>query len=817
MMRRVQRAMWLALVACLAVLGSGLVAAPAQAAPVAAASGASAASAAPAGRAVAPALSGSSFNPGYIISDTNFYDRYAMTEADIQTFLNTRIGGGCANANCLAVARTNTFDRAADAVCAPYRGAAAETTAAIIFKVQQACGISARVLLVTLQKEQGLLTNTAPSDAKVARAMGYACPDSAGGACDTLYAGLYNQIYWAGRQLVRYSNPPGTSNTYTWYPVGRPVAILYHPDSARCGASAVTIQNKATAALYYYTPYQPNAAALANLRTTGDGCSSYGNRNFWVYYNDYFGDPTTPAGSAYGVLSSVTGTQAGIAYSGWAVIPDAIDTTVHLAIEMGGIWTPLEADQPSTDAQAAFPDAGPNHGFSGVLPAAAGTRGFCLWASGLKAATVIGCRTVVVPPASPPVGQIESIVPAAGGFTISGWAVLPATPTAPAHLAVNIGPRWLSVEADQPGAAAADVAVPGAGTTHGFSAFIPASPGAQSFCLWASGVVGAVVLECRSVTVASAQAPQVVLSQVAPTVGGFTISGWAVQPGALTSQVHLAVNIGSRWLSVEADQPGATAAETAFPGAGTTHAFSATIPASPGTQSFCLWASGVDRAYQVECRSVTVAATPPPVAELNVQAIAGGFTVSGWAVLPSALTSPVHLAVNLGPQWISVEADQPGATGAEAAFPGAGTVHAYSATFMTPPGNQSFCLWASGIDRAYQLACRTVAVAAAAPPTGEMTVQPAPGGFTISGWAVLPSSLTTPVHMAVNIGPRWISVEADQPGATAAEAAFPGAGTTHGFSALIPASPGPQSFCLWASGVSGASVFACSSVTVPSA
>src|SRR5690606_20979087 len=50
-------------------------------------------------------------------------------------------------------------------------------------------------------------------------------------------------------------------------------------------------KNEATAALYNYTPYTPNAAALANLYTTGDSCSSYGNRNFWAFYTDWFGSP----------------------------------------------------------------------------------------------------------------------------------------------------------------------------------------------------------------------------------------------------------------------------------------------------------------------------------------------------------------------------------------------------------------------------------------------------------------------------------------------------------------------------------------------
>ena len=35
----------------------------------------------------------------------------------------------------------------------------------------------------------------------------------------------------------------------------------------------------------------PNKASLANLRGTGDNCSSYGNRNFWRFYWDWFGSP----------------------------------------------------------------------------------------------------------------------------------------------------------------------------------------------------------------------------------------------------------------------------------------------------------------------------------------------------------------------------------------------------------------------------------------------------------------------------------------------------------------------------------------------
>lgn len=238
------------------------------------------------------ALSGSQFQAGNIISDDAFYDSNAMSEGEIQSFLDAKIGT-CSNSNCLNIVRTDTFDRAADrTVCSAYAGAAGERASTIIFKVQQACGISAKVLLVTLQKEQGLVTSKSPSASKLSRAMGYGCPDTTAGVCDAKYYGLYNQLYSAAWQLKRYSTPtpwgsyqPGTRQ------------IQFNPNGG-CGTKTVSISNNATAALYNYTPYTPNAAALANLYGTGDSCSSYGNRNFWVFYNDWFGDPlvTYPPG-----------------------------------------------------------------------------------------------------------------------------------------------------------------------------------------------------------------------------------------------------------------------------------------------------------------------------------------------------------------------------------------------------------------------------------------------------------------------------------------------------------------------------------------
>jgi uncharacterized protein with LGFP repeats len=235
----------------------------------------------------ASAVSGSDFNPGFIVSDAVFYDSGAMNESQIQSFIDAK-GARCTPAagnTCLKSYRESTNTIPGDSYCAAYQGAASESAAQIIAKVASACKINPQVLLVTLQKEQGLVTSTAGKPAATfRRALGYGCPDNAGGWCDPSYSGFFIQMQRAARQFQIYKARP-TSYSYV---AGRTNTILYHPNTA-CGTTQVYIQNQATAALYNYTPYVPNAAALAAGYGTGDSCSSYGNRNFFLYFGDWFG------------------------------------------------------------------------------------------------------------------------------------------------------------------------------------------------------------------------------------------------------------------------------------------------------------------------------------------------------------------------------------------------------------------------------------------------------------------------------------------------------------------------------------------------
>jgi uncharacterized protein with LGFP repeats len=235
------------------------------------------------------------FDPGNIISDAMFFDPNGLTHAQTADFIAAK-GAACSRgadgSPCLKNFTQDTFTRYGDSICpVTYYGAAGETAASIIWRVAQVCRISPKVLLVLLQKEQSLITTTNPTARRYEIAAGMGCPDTA--ACDTQYYGFYNQVYAAARQYQRYATFPknysyraGVTNTIQWSP------------NAACGTSQVYIANQATAGLYNYTPYRPNTAALRAGYGTGDSCSAYGNRNFWLWFTDWFGSTQSPGGDA---------------------------------------------------------------------------------------------------------------------------------------------------------------------------------------------------------------------------------------------------------------------------------------------------------------------------------------------------------------------------------------------------------------------------------------------------------------------------------------------------------------------------------------
>ncbi len=239
------------------------------------------------------AASASGFNPGNIISDQVMGNYNSMSINEIQSFLTEK--GNCNNTNYILYQQltkqypkiTWHFENGHFVCLSEERFGdgqtigSGQTAAEIIYQAAQDYKINPQVIIVLLEKEQGLITDSYPNSYNYRAATGYGCPDTA--ACDTKYYGFKNQVRNAAA-MFRSVLDGGWSN----YPAGRTNYVQYHPNR-NCGGTNIYIENRATSALYRYTPYQPNSAALSAGYGTGDTCSSYGNRNFYMYFTDWFG------------------------------------------------------------------------------------------------------------------------------------------------------------------------------------------------------------------------------------------------------------------------------------------------------------------------------------------------------------------------------------------------------------------------------------------------------------------------------------------------------------------------------------------------
>ncbi len=287
------------------------------------------------------------FKPGNIIDDFVFYNSQSMDENQIQSFLNSKnpncdyngtqsaadwgypnithaklaeykrngtngfkqdSGFHAPPYKCLTMYTQNTPQReAASGLCDAIPAYTNRSAAQIIKDVATACNINPQVLIILLEKEQSLITDNWPLNRQLEKATGFGCPDGPGATCDPSFGGFFYQVYYAARQFKVYQAYPNNYN----YRAGRNNTIKWNPEDS-CGTSTVYIENQATAALYIYTPYRPNQAALDNLYGSGDGCSAYGNRNFWRIFTDWFGTTRSYAlipelSARYNELNGVNG------------------------------------------------------------------------------------------------------------------------------------------------------------------------------------------------------------------------------------------------------------------------------------------------------------------------------------------------------------------------------------------------------------------------------------------------------------------------------------------------------------------------------
>ncbi|WP_382307451.1 hypothetical protein [Herbiconiux sp. UC225_62] len=760
-----------ALSAVLALAGLTAVAAPASAAVPASAAEASVAPATAPQAASVPAATASDFDPGNIISDANFFNGNAMSAGAVQNFLNAQVPSCRSGYTCLKDYKQSTWTRSADAMCNSYSGAANESAATIITKVGQACNVSQAVLIVLLQKEQSLITDSWPSASQYTSATGFACPDTA--PCDAEYSGFYNQVYKAAWQYKRYSNPPGTSAFFNWFPVGKYSAVRYHPNAA-CGSSPVLIQNQATAGLYYYTPYQPNAVAMSNVYgAQTDGCSSYGNRNFWRLYTDWFGDPRG-SNNPHGSFDTAVPVAGGIQVTGWAVDPTSANP-VGITVSVDGQATSVTADVRLDWIPALYPNIGVNHGFSTIVNALPGSRTVCVSkANGAD----LGCKTVVVP-SKTAAGYLDTAEGVVGGVHIAGWSLNKASADK-TYIWVDIDGKGQLFQVDLK-LNWTPVLYPNTGNTHGYDRVVPASPGAHKVCVYG---YDSVLLGCKTAYVPANEAGAV--ESATGVLGGIKVSGWSLDKRT-TASTYVWVNVDGAGSALYAGA-NSDAAAAAWPAAGKKHGFSGTFSAKPGPHSVCVTGTVENTSYG--CRTVTV-----PNNEVGsfdtATGVLGGINVSGWSldqtksestyvwVTVDGAGGPLYAGGKLG--WI------------EAMFPGKGANHGFGGFFKASAGKHTVCVWGTKENVSY--GCKDVTVPSSGAASWD-TLTASDRKITVTGWAVDRISKTSQYV--------WVNVDGSGRPYLAAnnldwiDSYFPGVGKQHGFAIDIPVSGGPHTVCITA-------------------
>ncbi len=807
-----------AILASLALIASLFVAAPAVAAepvsasaPAAAAALDAAASAPDVSAGIVKAAPVVGFDPENIISDALFYDGAAMTAAEIQSFLDSKIGR-CENGKCLNVINASISDKAewvsqttGQLVCSAIKGGTMKVSE-LIYRMQTACGISAKVILVTLQKEQGLVTSTAPSDWNLQAAMGASCPDTA--PCDPSFKGVGPQIFKGTQQLktykaTRFARQPGVH------------FIGWSPNSA-CGGTNLNIRNYATAALYNYTPYQPNKAALNAGYGIGDGCSSYGNRNFYNYYTQWFGSTqgADTSHSPFGGYNLVV-SRGQVTVQGWAIDPDAPTQSLSVVVRVNGEanWASFTADAYRPDVAKAYPGVGDRHGMDSTFEVRGGDTTVCVAVknAGIGSDADFGCTPVFVESASPHGGTTIRAVP--GGIHIEGWTVDTDTrdPLA-VHVYIDGVGSAYKANAYRPdvGAVFKD-----SGDNHGIDLSIPTTLGAHQVCVYGINVgLGFNMLlgECTTVRVTTSADPVGAVDSISAVPGGLRVKGWVTDPNA-TGPMTVHAWMGSSATAIRA-QTIRTDARVAS--GSTAYGFDAVIPSRTGSQQVCLYGINVGWGGNVllGCGASTVLAGDP-FGGMDVAIVDGDAVLRGWSIDPDTTDSiPVHVYVDGASRAVTADASRPDVG---RVYPGYGNSHGIDAKLNLSAGRHSVCAY--GINSAggggnALLGCQDIVVPNRSPFGGTDATVVA-GGVQLRGWTIDPDTTgAIAVHVyADGVAVAVLTANASRPDVAGA---YPGFGAQHGLDAFIPLSKGAHQVCSYGINVGRGSnsLLACQSVVV---
>ncbi|MBU1037001.1 hypothetical protein KKF32_03115 [Patescibacteria group bacterium] len=214
------------------------------------------------------------FNPDFLIADEDILDYNSMNIEQIRDF--AKVQGGTLGEYIDPEVKMPAYW--------------------IIWQAAQEFHVNPRFLLTLLQKEQSLVNDDDPSESQYNWATGYSCY---GGICLDAYKGFSRQVRAAAKRFKDYMDDLNVKGkylanyycTFTKWCVGLPKMSQ--------DQMMIMPQNKVTAALYTYNPYQGN--------TVVDGYKIGANYNFWKIWENWFESSVfRPNGSLLKVFGSNT-------------------------------------------------------------------------------------------------------------------------------------------------------------------------------------------------------------------------------------------------------------------------------------------------------------------------------------------------------------------------------------------------------------------------------------------------------------------------------------------------------------------------------
>ena len=210
------------------------------------------------------------FDPNFIIGDSDILNSRSMSYEEVSNFLIEK------NSYLANYSTKNAEGKIQTAAQIIYNAAANNYDCSDVkmsdtpskLERQLKCkpvSINPQFLLVLLQKEQSLIEDKTPRQSQLDWATGYGCPD--GGGCNNRWKGFGKQVNSAALQFIEYMNTP---QKYT-YKAGNLYKFTNSHMPEEKQSNLVRPTNRATAALYNYTPHVYN-----------------GNYNFYNIWQRYF-------------------------------------------------------------------------------------------------------------------------------------------------------------------------------------------------------------------------------------------------------------------------------------------------------------------------------------------------------------------------------------------------------------------------------------------------------------------------------------------------------------------------------------------------